>query len=135
MPAKGVIPYLFYADAPAAIELLCRAFGFKERVRSPMPDGRIGHAELEYAGSTLMLASPYEGFGVSPLDLDNVHGSVYCVVDDIDAHYARARAAGVTLVGEVVEQHGTRTYRAIDPEGHRWFFSTPDGGADAGGAR
>jgi PhnB protein len=114
---------------------LCRAFGFKERMRYPMPDGRIGHAELEYAGSTLMLASPFEGFGTSPLKLDNVHGSVYCVVEDIDAHYARARAAGVTVVGEVVHQHGVRSYRAIDPEGHRWIFATPEGADAVGNAR
>jgi uncharacterized glyoxalase superfamily protein PhnB len=53
-------------------------------------------------------------------------------VDDVDAHWARARDAGATLVGEPDDQpYGERTYRALDPEGHRWIFSTPlrDGGA------
>ena len=49
-------------------------------------------------------------------------------MDDIDAHYARARAAGAVIVGDLVDQDfGFRTYRAIDPEGHRWFFGAPLG--------
>src|SRR5215510_6705449 len=95
---QRIIPYLSYADAPAAIDFLCRAFGFEERFRYPMPDGRIGHAELTYLGNVVMLASSWEGFGDSPLHLPSVHGQVYCWVDDVDAHFANARAAGATVV-------------------------------------
>lgn len=120
-----LIPYLIYADAPAAIEFLCRAFGFSERMRYPMPDGRVGHCELSYEGNTLMLASVFDGFGDSPLHLPSVPCSLYCLVDDIHAHYARALEAGATVCGEPVEEHGTRAYRALDLEGHHWLFASP----------
>lgn len=123
--APRIVPYLSYADAPAAIAFLCKAFGFQERFRYPMEDGRIGHAELTYRGSTLMLASVYEGFGESPLRLSGTNSFVYMYVDDVDAHYAAALAGGATLIGEPAEDHGTRLYRALDLEGHRWMFARP----------
>ena len=133
-PPQGmqrIIPYLSYADAPAAIGFLCKAFGFEERFRYPMPDGRIGHAELGYQDNVVMLASANEGFGESPLRLPAVHAQVYCFVDDVDAHFARAREAGATVVGEPKNEHGTRFYRAVDPEGHRWIFAMPHAGEEA----
>ena len=81
---QRIIPYLSYADAPAAIDFLCKAFGFEERFRYPMPDGRVGHAELGYRDNVVMLASAYEGFGESPLRLPAVHGQVYCFVEDVE---------------------------------------------------
>jgi uncharacterized glyoxalase superfamily protein PhnB len=120
---QRLVPYLSYADAPAAIDFLCRAFGFEERFRYPMDDGRIGHAELVYRGEVLMLASVYEGFGESPLHLPSTNAFVYMYVDDIEAHHARALAAGATIVAEPAEDHGTTIYRALDPEGHRWLFA------------
>jgi uncharacterized glyoxalase superfamily protein PhnB len=122
---QRIFPYLSYADAPAAIDFLCRAFGFEERMRHPMPDGRIGHAELEFGGPVVMLASSFEGFGDSPLHLPDVHGQLLCIVDDVDAHFARAKAGGATLTSEPCDDHGMRRYRAMDPEGHRWIFATP----------
>src|SRR5262245_39330074 len=116
-------PYLIYRDAPAAIEFLTRAFGFAEKVRYPMEDGRIGHAELVCGDGLVMLASVFDGFGQSPLDLPDVHGQTYCLVEDVDAHFARARANGATLASEPANRDGTRMYRAIDPEGHRWIFA------------
>jgi uncharacterized glyoxalase superfamily protein PhnB len=121
---QRIVPYLVYQDAPAAIEFLCKAFGFTERFRYDDKDGRIGHAELELLGDTLMLASVYEGFGDSPLNLPTVSASVYCVVDDLDAHFQRARDAGATIVAEPEDDHGRRMYRAMDPEGQRFLFST-----------
>lgn len=132
IPPQGmqrIVPYLFYADAPAAIAFLCKAFGFEERFRYPMPDGRIGHAELGHHDSVVMLASVWEGFGDSPQNLPTVHGQVLCYVDDVDAHFERARAAGATIVAEPENAHGDRRYRAVDPEGHRWVFATPQDGA------
>jgi uncharacterized glyoxalase superfamily protein PhnB len=122
MGVQRFVPYLIYEDAPAALDFLCRAFGFVEHARYAMPDGRIGHAELGLDDQRLMLASVWPGFGDTPLHLPTVHSFVYCRVDDIDAHFARARDAGATLVGEVAEDHGQRSYRAVDPEGHRWIF-------------
>ena len=125
---QRVIPYLSYADAAKAIEFLTAAFGFHERFRYPMPDGRIGHAELAAGDVVVYLASEYEGFGASPLRLPTVHCQLYCLVDDVEAHMARARTAGATIVGDLHEAHGTRNYRALDPEGHRWQFAQKTGG-------
>ena len=80
-----------------------------------------------------MLASEWPAGGVvSPLQLPAVHAQIYVRVDDVDAHHARARAEGATIAAEPADQdHGERTYRAIDPEGHRWIFGAPlpDGAA------
>jgi PhnB protein len=123
---QRIVPYLAYADAPAAIEFLCRAFGFEERFRFPMPDGQIGHAEIACKGQVVMLASavPLMGF-LSPRDLIGVHSQICFQVDDVDAHHQRARAAGATIASAPQDQHGQRMYRAMDPEGHRWIFATP----------
>jgi PhnB protein len=122
-----ITPYLAYQDAPAALRFLCEAFGFEERFRHPMPDGRIGHAELAYAGqSAVWLASAYPEMGLqSPRQLGAVHSQVHCYVDDVDAHYARSLAAGATVIAAPEDQpHGDRSYRAVDPEGHRWIFAS-----------
>ena len=125
-PSGAFAPYLFYSNAPAAIDFLCRAFGFEEQFRYPMPDGKIGHAELAHRKSLVMLASVWqEGGHSSPLDLPAVHSQVFCAVDDVDAHYERARDAGATIVTEPSDQHGMRLYRVIDLEGHRWVFTGP----------
>ncbi len=123
---QRVIPMLAYADAPAAIEFLCQAFGFEERFRVDMPDGRVGHAEVAYRDSVVMLATAWTAAGMATArDLPGVHCQLYCYVDDVDAHYAQARAAGATVVAEPQDQsHGGRSYRAVDPEGHRWIFAT-----------
>jgi PhnB protein len=94
-------------------------------MRYPMPDGRIGHAELVYRDNVVMLASEFEGFGTSPLRLPAVHCMIYCYVEDADKHCERALDAGATIVSEPRDEHGTRMYRALDPEGHRWMFAMP----------
>ena len=123
---QRIVPYLAYADAPAAIEFLCGAFGFEERFRFPMPDGSIGHAEIVYEGNVVMLASAGAEMGFkSPKDLSGVHSQVFCRVNDVDAHYEKAKAAGATIATAPKDQHGERAYRAMDSEGHRWIFSSP----------
>ena len=61
---ERIYPYLVYADAPAAIDFLCRAFGFEEQMRFAMPDGRIGHAEIAADGHVIMLASACQEAGL-----------------------------------------------------------------------
>ena len=120
---QRLLPYLAYADAPAALDFLCRAFGFTEKMRMPTADGRIGHAEVELHGNVLMLASCWYPAGIkSPRELEGVHCQLCCVVDDVDAHYQRAREGGATVIGEPHDEPYGRTYRAVDPEGHRWIF-------------
>lgn len=129
---QRIVPYLAYNDCPKALRFLADAFGFEESFRYPMPDGRIGHAELSFEGNVLMVASVWAEVGVaSPLDLPGVSSQVYCYVDDVDAHYRRARERGATVIGEPEDQpYGVRSYRAIDLEGHRWIFATA---VEAGG--
>jgi uncharacterized glyoxalase superfamily protein PhnB len=115
---------LVYPAAPAALDFLSRAFGFEERFRMDMPDGSVG---LGLGEEVVMLASEWPAGGVvSPLRLPAVHAQIHVLVDDVDAHFARAYAGGATIAAEPADQdHGTRSYRAIDPEGHRWIFASP----------
>lgn len=121
---QRIKPALSYADASAAIEFLCRAFGFKESFRLEMPDGSIGHAELTYRDATISLASAWTEGGLgSPRSLPHLHACIQVYVDDVDAHYERSKAEGASIYEELGDQfYGERTYRAHDLEGHRWWF-------------
>jgi uncharacterized glyoxalase superfamily protein PhnB len=124
---QRIVPMLQYADARAAIAFLVEAFGFEERFRMEMPDGGIGHAELALGHDVVMLADVWAAAGgASPLDLPAWCSQLHCEVEDVDAHFARARAAGATIIGAPEDQdYGSRSYRALDPEGHRWIFASP----------
>lgn len=121
------VAMLAYDDAPAAIDFLCSAFGFEERFRLEMPDGTVGHAELSLPGAQghLAVATTWKDAGMAnPQSLGGVHSQMQCNVDDVDAHYERARDAGATVMAPPEDQvYGSRIYRAVDPEGHRWVFS------------
>ncbi len=127
---QRVIPYLIYEDAKRAIAYLCEVFGFKQELAYPMDDGRIGHAELSYEGNLIYLASEFEGFGVSPARLPDTHSTLYWLVENADVHYARTLEAGATIVNPPVDAHGMRLYRALDSEGHRWTFASPQGSGE-----
>lgn len=123
----AIYPLLCYDDAPAAIDWLIRAFGFTEQMRVPTPDGGVAHAELRAGDGIVMLGSfSDERFAVSsPKALHGVSGGVYVVVEDIDAHHERARAAGAEIVVEPHDTgYGSRDYAARDPQGHLWCFGT-----------
>lgn len=124
---QRIVPMLAYEDAPAAIDFLCRAFGFKERGRMAGEGGTVGHAELELDDNIVMLASVWRDGGLAtPNELGAVHCQLRCAVSDVDAHWRQARAAGAIVLDEPADQdYGERVYRAIDPEGHRWIFATP----------
>ena len=118
-----VSPYLYYEDAAAAIEWLTAAFGFRERMRMPGEDGRVMHAELELDGGVVMLATPPRPEFKGPKAIGATLSSVYTYVDDVDAHFERARAAGAEIVQEPATMpYGDRHYGARDPEGHEWWF-------------
>jgi len=118
---------LDYADAGAAIEFLRSAFGFEETMRMDGDDGSVAHAELTLDGAVISLATVWRDGGFStPHELGGVHSQIWCEVEDVDAHYRQAREAGAVVLGEPVDQdYGYRTYRAVDPEGHRWYFAGP----------
>ena len=123
---QRIIPYLYYEDGPAALEFLSRVFGFEERMALKRGDGSLMHAEVGYQDNVVMLGTPVDAEG-RPYPTKGVtrHGSVACYVDDVDAHYQRAREAGATIRAPLEDKnYGDRSYMAEDPEGHHWFFST-----------
>ncbi len=133
-----VIPAMRYNDAPAAIEWLREAFGFEEHLVVPGEDGAIAHAQLVFGNGMIMLGSTRDDeFGKlqkPPSDLGGAGSqSCYVIVEDADAHYARAVAAGAKIVVEIQdEDYGGRGYSCRDPEGHLWSFGTYDPWVPAG---
>ena len=127
-----MIPCLRYRDAPAAIEWLCRAFGFEKHLVVPSEDGTIAHAQLSFGNGMVMLGSVLESeFGRLMKQPDEIGGAetqtAYVIVSDADAIYARAKAAGATIVMEIKdEDYGGRGFTCRDPEGHLWSFGTYD---------
>lgn len=127
-----VIPCLRYRDAPAAIEWLCRAFGFEKHLVVPSEDGTIAHAQLSFGNGMVMLGSVIESeFGRLMKQPDEIGGAetqtAYVIVADADAVYARAKAAGATIVMEIKdEDYGGRGFTCRDLEGHLWSFGTYD---------
>lgn len=122
-----VAPMLAYVDAPAAIDFLCRAFGFRLTVRVDGPEGSVAHAELVLGDGVVKLSTAWpEADYRSPSELDGVHtAEVWCDVDDVDSHFAHAHGAGAVVIGPPSDQRwGARMYQAIDPEGHRWYFGS-----------
>lgn len=118
-----VTPYLYYRDVGAALDFLTEAFGFTVREKVPRDDGSIMHAEAKLADGMVMLGNPGPGFE-GPGARGYRHAVTYVYVDDVDAHFRRAKTAGATIVQEPADQfYGDRTYAADDSEGHRWFFA------------
>jgi uncharacterized glyoxalase superfamily protein PhnB len=125
--APNIFPCLSYQDAPAAMEWLSRAFGFETLMVVPGVDGTIEHAEMKLGAGGIMLGSekPDNPCWLSPRRLDGINQCVYVCLDEVDAHYARAKAAGAEIMQELEDtDYGSRGYMARDPEGHVWFFGT-----------
>ena len=122
---QRIFPYLAYDDATAAVEWLCRVFGFERVDVQTIPDGRIVHAALSLRGAQVMLASLFDGGGYrSPKGRDALPSHVLIHVDDVEAHFLRAEAEGANILYEPRDQPwGARLYEATDLEGHRWGFS------------
>ena len=127
MSEQNVFPALRYQDAHAAIEWLERAFGF-ERHAVYEDDGVVHHAKLKAGdGAMVMLGSvkspehnEYNAVAPPPGS-----ASIYVVVSDTDAHFARAQAAGAEILMELHDtDYGSRDYMARDPEGNVWSFGT-----------
>ena len=118
-----ITPYLLYEDVAGALDWLSRAFGFRERLRFAGEDGTVTHAELALDDGLVMLGHPGPDYR-SPKRLGHATQLVHVYVDDVDAHYERARQAGATILQEPEDQpYGDRRYDAEDPEGHRWSFA------------
>jgi len=133
MPFSPVLtPTVFYRDPKAALRWLEAAFGFESVMVVTDAEGRIGHAEMAYRGAVIDIAGEWEGPQLggarmrSPASTDGVATQFIWVSleREIDAHCARARAAGAVITQEPEDQfYGARTYRARDLDGHVWGFS------------
>jgi uncharacterized glyoxalase superfamily protein PhnB len=124
--APTIYPALSYRDAAAAIAFLENALGFETLMQVPGEDGGIVHAELRLGDGVIMLGTAQDARGwKSPLDLAGTSQTVYVVVEDVDAHYGRAKAAGAEIDYEPRDtDYGSREYGLRDPEGHFWSFGT-----------
>ncbi len=121
-----ISPYLHYRDPGAAIKWLEKAFGLEVRFSMPDKKGSIMHAEMTYQDGVVMLGPAAPQYGnKSPLDLDGiVSQGLYIYVDDVDAHYRRAKEAGAKIQMELEDMFwGDRMYSAADLEGHHWSFA------------
>jgi PhnB protein len=124
--SQRIVPYFVYEDAAAVLEFLCSAFGFEQVLSFPGPDGSLMHAEVSLGDNLFMLATAVPAMGhAAPATLPGRHASVLCYVDDVDAHYAHAKAAGAEILGAPENKfYGDRSYAARDPEGVSWHFAT-----------
>lgn len=127
-----VIAAMKYRDAAAAIDWLVGAFGFEKHLVVPGEGGAIAHAELVFGDGMVMLGSSREGdYDRLLAPLAETGGKptlgLYVVVDDVDAHYARAKAAGAEILIDIKdEDYGGRDYTCRDPEGYVWTFGSYD---------
>ena len=117
-------PYLLYEDALAAAEFLAEAFGFREVERMVGAAGGV-HIEMDVGrDGRIYLGAPGGDFR-GPASVGRT-SLVYVLVDDVDAHHDRAKAAGATIIEELTERpYGDRRYGCRDLQGHEWTFATP----------
>lgn len=136
-PPKGwprLSASVFYDDPKAAIDWLCKAFGFELKLKVEGENGDIVHSELTFGEGLVMVGGtrgkePYQKKFRSPASLDGaMTATLAFFVDDCDAQYARAVAAGAKTVREPTtsdygeEYWSDRTCGVTDPEGHLWWF-------------
>jgi len=122
MKIHELFAYLHVKDAAKAIAFYTKAFGAKEKFRLTEPSGRIGHAELDFEGTTVMLADEHPEYDIrGPTAFGGTTVTIHLHVDDADEVIRRAVKAGATLVKEPQNQfYGERSGNVRDPFGHEW---------------
>jgi PhnB protein len=122
----NITPYLVIKGAAAAIDFYKKAFGAVEVMRMPQPDGRVGHAELKFGDSHLMLADEFPEMNVvGPQTLGNSSVGLMFYVEDVDAVFNRALSLGAKVEKPLADQfYGDRNGTLIDPFGHKWTLGT-----------
>lgn len=128
-----IIPGLRYRNALAMIDWLCSTFGFEKQAVYTGPGDTVAHAQLTFGNGMIMLGSSNNQSASSehmkqPEDIGGFETqSPYLIVSDIDALYARAKAAGARVLMELEEKdYGGKGFSCADPEGHLWAFGTYD---------
>jgi uncharacterized glyoxalase superfamily protein PhnB len=134
-----IVPGVYYQDPRAAIDWLCSAFGFEVRLLVEGEGGRVEHSELNFGKDGMIMVGAagtsggpkdaWRRYQASPREVGGKGTQGLALfVDDADAHCARARAAGAQIFMEpTTNDYGDdywtdRTYGALDPEGHHWWF-------------
>lgn len=124
MPIHAVFPYLRVRDAAKAIAYYTTAFGAIERFRLTEPSGRIGHCELSFDGTDVMVSDAYPESGIhDPQTIGGTPVALHLHVEDADAWIERAVAAGATVIREAADHfYGERSGTVRDPFGHEWLI-------------
>ena len=132
MPTPSITPGLLYHDAAQAIEWLCRAFGFEQRLVIPGETSSIVHAHLTLGDGGIMLSSAegyaFPNFCKSPRELGGVGtAEIIVFVSNPDSHYQHAVLEGVEILIPIEDKpYGGRGYTCRDPEGYVWAFGSYD---------
>jgi PhnB protein len=123
---QAVTPYLSIRGAARAIDFYKKAFGAREIMRMPGPDGKLGHAEVEIEGHRVMLSDEYEAMDfLGPASRGGTTVHIHVYVKDVDALAKRAVKAGAELIRPVEDQfYGDRSGSLKDPFGHVWHLAT-----------
>jgi uncharacterized glyoxalase superfamily protein PhnB len=121
-----VTPYLIFRGAAQAIEFYKKAFGAKELLRMPMPDGRIGHAEIQIGDSRVMVSDEMPEMGArAPQSVGGTSVHLFLYLKDVDKTFAQATAAGATVEMPPTDMFwGDRYSKVQDPFGHKWNLAT-----------
>jgi uncharacterized glyoxalase superfamily protein PhnB len=123
--APNIFPSFHYEDAVGAIEWLNRAFGFEKQYVVPGDNNTVAHAQLRFGAGMIMMGSGGKADPGNPWASERY--GAYVVVPEIDAHYARAKAAGAKIERPLADtEYGSREYSARDCDGHLWSFGTYD---------
>lgn len=128
-----LIPSLRYHDAPAAVDWLCRVFGFSRNAVYENPDGTIAHAQLTLGHGMIMLGSakskgPHAHLLAHPSELHGRQtGGIYLYVEDCEVLYAAVQAAGAKVTQELHEpDYSSKAFSCLDPEGYLWSIGSYD---------
>ena len=124
MKIHEVFPYLRVRNATAAIDFYKRTFGVREKFRLTEPSGRIGHVELEFGETIIMVSEEYPEYKIlGPESIGGTSVSIHLHVDNCDKLIARAVEMGATLVRPPADHfYGERSGTVRDPFGHEWLI-------------
>ena len=126
--SQTLFPCLTFRDAKASFDWLERALGAERVAVYEDDEGRVAHAEVRIGQTAIMCGDELAGSRATPAGVS----VLYVVVDDADAAYERARAAGAEVTEPVDQAYGSRDVTVTDPDGNRWTLGTYRGAAGSG---
>lgn len=123
VPTDTLLPHIVYPDVAEAIAWLTKTFGFSEHYRYGEPGEPVSGAQVHLGNAWMMLNRARPG-SASPAQLGHGTQSLTVFLDDVDAHFQRAKSAGARIVEDLHEtEYGERQYGVEDFAGHHWLFS------------